>query len=62
MRDDPMNLAGQKLEFRCDPTVLADAFASSKTAAAMRIKFARPDPQLPPAIKPPAKGKPAKTK
>ena len=37
-------------------------FASSKTAAAMRIKFARPDPQLPPAVKPPAKGKAAKTK
>ena len=63
-RNDPSQLRHQ-LEvsnWQIDPTVSADAFASSKTAAAMRIKFARPDPQLPPTVKPPAKGKPAKTK
>jgi len=63
-RNDPSQLRHQ-LEvsnWQIDPTVSADAFASSKTAAAMRIKFARPDPQLPPAVKPPAKVKAAKTK
>jgi hypothetical protein len=62
--NDPSQLRHQ-LEvsnWQIDPTVSADAFASSKTGSAMRIKFARPDPQLPPAVKPPAKGKPAKTK
>jgi len=63
-RNDPSQLRHQ-LEvsnWQIDPTVSADAFASSKTAAAMRIKFARPDPQLPPAVKPPAKVKAAKPK
>lgn len=63
-RNDPSQLRHQ-LEvsnWRIDPTVAADVFTSSKTAAAMRIKFARPDPQLPLLVKPPAQGKPTKTK
>ena len=62
--NDPSQLRHQ-LEvsnWQIDPTVSAEVFASAKTAAAMPIRFARPDPAVPPAVKPPAKSKPAKTK
>jgi hypothetical protein len=47
--------------WQLDPPVAADAFTSSRTAAAMPIPFARPDlPALPPGVKPRAKAKSSK--
>ena len=63
-RDDPSRLRHQ-LElsnWQLDLAVPADTFASSSASSATRIEFARPDPKLPPGAKPPAKGKPSKTK
>ena len=68
-RDDPLRLRHQMelSNWQLDPVVAADAFASSKASAAMSIRFARPDPKLPPGFrpppraKPPANAKPAKT-
>ena len=60
--DDPLQQRhGLELSnWQLDFTVPADVFGSSKAAAATRIKFARPELQLPPGAKPPAKGKPSK--
>ncbi len=44
-------------DWQLDPAVAADAFASTRTTGANRIAFARPDPQRPPAVKPPPKTK-----
>jgi hypothetical protein len=59
-RDDPLRLRHQMelSNWQLDPTVAADAFASAKESAAMKIPFARPDPKLPPGFKPPARPKP----
>jgi hypothetical protein len=64
-RNDPSQLRHQMeiSTWQLDLSVPGDAFASAKAGSAMRIKFARPDPQLPPAVKPAATSKPAaKTK
>ncbi len=45
--------------WQLDTTVAADAFTSAKASSATRIQFARPDPQLPPGLKPPVQGRPA---
>jgi len=45
--------------WQLDSTVAAEAFTSAKASGATRIKFARPDPQLPPGLKPPVQGRPA---
>ena len=58
-RNDPAQLRHQ-LElsnWQLDLAVPADAFASSGAASAKRVEFARPDPILPPGVKPPAKAK-----
>ena len=63
-RDDPLRLRHQ-LElsnWQLDLAVPADAFTSASASSAMRIAFARPDPQLPPGAKPPATGKSSKDK
>jgi len=59
-RSDPLRLRHQMelSNWQLDGAVAADAFASTKAGAAMHIKFARPDPQLPPGLKPPVKGRP----
>ena len=52
---DPVGLRHQ-IEFsnwQIDPVVAPDAFTSPGLASAKRISFNRPDPQLPPGIKPP---------
>jgi hypothetical protein len=63
-RDDPSQLRHQLelSDWQLDVAIPADAFASSSVRSATRIEFARPDPQLPPDAKRPAKGKPSKTK
>src|SRR5262245_27075640 len=48
--------------WQLDPAVPADAFASSSASSATRIAFTRPDLKLPPGLKPPAQGKPAKSR
>jgi len=60
-RSDPLRLRHQMelSNWQLDSTIAADAFASAKAGAATHIKFARPDPQLPPGLKPPVKGRPA---
>src|SRR6266436_8075449 len=60
---DPARLR-HEIEFsnwQLDPTVPADAFASSSAGAATRISFTRPDLKLPSGLKPPAQGKSSKT-
>ena len=47
--------------WQLDPTVPAEAFASSSATSATRIAFNRPDLKLPPGLKPPVPGKPAKS-
>jgi hypothetical protein len=52
---DPVGLRHQ-IEFsnwQIDSAVAPDAFTSPGLASAKRISFSRPDPQLPPGIKPP---------
>jgi hypothetical protein len=70
-REDPSRLRHQLdlSDWQLDLSVPADTFASASASGATRIEFARPDPQLPPGVKPPmkgkaseAKGKPQKTK
>jgi hypothetical protein len=63
-RDDPSRLRHQMelSNWQPDVAVPADAFASSSASSATHIAFARPDPQLPPGAKRPAKGKPSKTR
>jgi hypothetical protein len=48
--------------WQLDPTVPADAFASSSATSATRIAFTRPDLKLPPGLKPPAPSKPSKSR
>ena len=45
--------------WQLDTPVTAEAFTSAKASSATRIQFARPDPQLPPGLKPPVQGRPA---
>jgi hypothetical protein len=63
-RADPARLRHQ-LElsnWQLDPTLPADAFASTSAASAMPIAFAHPNQKVPQGDKPPAKGKPSKSK
>jgi hypothetical protein len=57
---DPARLRHQMelSNWQLEPTVSADAFTSAKAGSATRIQFARPDPQLPPGLKPPVQGRP----
>ena len=48
--------------WQLDPTVPAEAFASSSATSATRIAFTRPDLKLPPGLKPPAPSKPSKSR
>jgi hypothetical protein len=60
-RKDPARMRHQ-LElsnWQLDTPVAAEAFTSAKASSATRIKFARPDPQLPPGLEPPVQGRPA---
>jgi hypothetical protein len=59
-RRDPARMRHQ-LElsnWQLDTPVAAEAFTSAKASGATRIKFARPDPQLPPGLSPPVQGRP----
>ena len=58
---DPARMRHQMelANWQLDTTVAADAFTSAKAGSATRIEFARPDPQLPPGLKPPVQGWPA---
>ena len=63
-RTDPARLRHQ-LElsnWQLDPAVPADAFASTSAAGAKPIAFTHPNPKARPGAKPPAKGKPSKSK
>lgn len=59
-RNDPAQLRHQLdlSDWQLDLDVPAGSFASPKAAAATRIGFARPDPQLPPGLPPPPKTAP----
>lgn len=61
-RSDPSMLRHQAefSDWKLDVPVAADAFTVSNAAQAMRIGFARPDPVLPPGVKPAIKARPAK--
>ncbi len=63
-RDDPSRLRHQMelSNWWLDLDVPADVWGSSRAAAATRIEFERPDPKLPPGVKPPATGTSSKTK
>src|SRR6266851_4123150 len=59
---DPVGLRHQ-IEFsdwQIDPALAADAFTSPRVGSAKRIPFNRPDPLLPPGIKPPKRVKSSK--
>ena len=58
---DPARMRHQMelANWQLDTTAAADAFTSAKASSATRIEFARPDPQLPPGLKPPVQGRPA---
>ena len=62
--DDPLRLRHQLeiTNWKVDPVVQADVFASASAASAKKIPFARPDPQIPAGAKPPAKAKPKPAK
>jgi len=55
---DPARLRHQMelSNWQLEPTTSAEAFTSVKAGSATRIEFARPDPQLPPGLKPPVQG------
>jgi hypothetical protein len=59
-RADPARMRHQMelSNWQLDLPVAADAFASAKASSAARIKFAQPDPQLPPGLSPPVPGRP----
>jgi hypothetical protein len=59
-RSDPARLRHQMelSNWQRDLAVPADAFASTSAGNATRIQFARPDPELPPGLKPPMPGRP----
>jgi hypothetical protein len=63
-RDDPSRLRHQLdlSDWQLDVAVPAEAFTSASASSATHIAFARPDPQLPPGVKPPAKGKPSQVR
>jgi hypothetical protein len=59
-RKDPARMRHQ-LElsnWQLDTPAAAEAFTSAKASGATHIKFARPDPQLPPGLEPPVQGRP----
>ena len=58
-RNDPLRLRNEMelTDWKIDPEIPADAFASPKAAAAKHIAFARPDPWSQQGIKPPSKPK-----
>jgi hypothetical protein len=60
-KDDPARLRHQMelSNWQLDLAFPADAFTSAKAGAATHIQFARPDPQLPPGLRPPVTGRPA---
>jgi hypothetical protein len=60
-RKDPARMRHEMelSNWQLDTTVAAEAFTSAKASSATRIKFARPDPQLPPGLEPPVQGRPA---
>ena len=60
--DDPEQLRHNLLlsDWRLDPAVPGDAFATSRVASAKRIPFAHPHPQPPLGVKPLAKANPPK--
>jgi hypothetical protein len=59
-RNDPARLRHQMelSNWQLDLTVPTEAFASASAGKATRIQFARPDPELPPGLKPPMPGRP----
>ena len=59
-RRDPARMRHQMelSNWQLDTAVAAEAFTSAKASGATRIKFARPDPQLPPGLSPPIQGRP----
>jgi hypothetical protein len=59
-RRDPSRMRHQMelSNWQLDLAVASDAFTSAKAGSATRIQFARPDPQLPPGLKPPVQGRP----
>jgi hypothetical protein len=64
-RNDPARLRHQMelSNWWLDPDLPPGVFGSPSAAAATRIDFARPDPQLPPGLMPPPRSKPhAKSK
>ncbi len=62
-RDDPAQLRHQMelSNWRLDPAIPRDAFASSSASKATRIPFAHPSPPLPPGAQPPGGAQPPKT-
>lgn len=62
-RDDPLRLRHQMelANWKLDPAVAADAFATSKTTTAVSVAFAHPDAKAAAALQAPAKPKPAKS-
>jgi hypothetical protein len=60
-RNDPARMRHQLglANWQLDTPVAAEAFTSAKAGSATRIRFARPDPQLPPGLSPPVPGRPA---
>jgi hypothetical protein len=62
-RNDPSRLRNELdlTDWKIDPEIPADAFSSSKAAAAKRIAFARPDPWLQQGMKRPPRAKHSKT-
>lgn len=60
-RHDPARMRHQMelSNWQLETLVAAEAFTSAKAGSATRIQFARPDPQLPPGLKPPMQGRPA---
>lgn len=60
-KDDPARMRHQMelSNWQLDLAFPTDAFASAKAGAATRIQFARPDPELPPGLRPPVTGRPA---
>jgi hypothetical protein len=57
---DPARLRHQMelSNWQLDQTVASDVFASASASQATRVKFARPDLQLPPGLKSPVQGRP----
>jgi hypothetical protein len=62
--DDPARLRHdmELSNWQLDAIVSEDAFVSSRASSATRIAFTRPDLKLPPGLKPPVQGKPAKSR